>query len=61
MPLESSLSDVTISSVTLESSITILEASFDDGDIIMIQATDGVRNYFVYLTILSRPHLSPTF
>jgi hypothetical protein len=44
MPLESSLSDVTVRSVTLESSITILEASFDDGNMFMVQATDVIRN-----------------
>jgi hypothetical protein len=44
MPLESSVSDVTMWSATLESSITILEASFDDGNMFMVQATDGVRN-----------------
>jgi hypothetical protein len=53
MPLESSVSDATIWSITLESSITILQASFtlicdvystgisyDDRDMFIVQATN---------------------
>ncbi len=47
--LESSLSDATIRSVTLESSIMILEVSFDNDDIFIGQATAVVliKLYFL--------------
>jgi hypothetical protein len=39
MPLELSVSDATIWSITLESSITILEASFDDHTMFIVFAS----------------------
>jgi hypothetical protein len=39
MPLELSVSDTTIWSITLESSITILEASFEDRNMLIVHAT----------------------
>ena len=49
MPLESSLSDTTIWSVTLELSITILQASFDNPNMFIAQATcfgKAFKTYF---------------
>jgi hypothetical protein len=42
MALKSSVSDTIICSIYLESSIMILEASFDDQSILIVQATEGV-------------------
>ncbi len=40
--LDTSVSDATIQGLILESSITILEASFDDHNMFIVQTTDEI-------------------
>jgi hypothetical protein len=46
MPLKLSVSDTKIWSVTLESSLTNLEASFINRNVFIVQATDNIYDSF---------------
>jgi hypothetical protein len=55
MPPESSVSDATIWSITLMSSIVILEASFYKHNMFIVQATDFMGRLIKYEMVITIP------